>query len=284
MSSEEKINKMSNVPIKIIRPKKTFSLGDIEEIWDYRELLYFFTWRDIKVRYKQTVIGILWAVFQPFIIMIVFSVFFGKLAKMPSEGIPYPIFVYTGLLFWQFFSGALGEASNTLISNSSIITKVYFPRLILPIADTVTKLADFFFASIVLIGLMIYYGYTPSLTGVFLMPVLLILSFLSAVGGGLILSSINVRYRDVRYVLPFFMQILLFVTPVIYPPSIAGKYSWVLLLNPMSGIIENARAGILGTGPIDWGSLLVSGAVGAILFVIGIIVFKKTEQIFADIV
>ncbi len=270
--------------LKIIKPKKVWSLDDIREIWQYRELMFFFVWRDIKVRYKQTVIGILWAIIQPFITMAVFSVFFGKLAGIPSDGIPYPIFVYVGLLFWQFFSGSLGETANTLIGNASIITKVYFPRLILPIADTATKLVDMFFASIILVGLMFYYGYTPHLVGILLIPILLFISFLIAVGGGLILASVNVKYRDIRYALPFFLQILLFLTPVIYPGSIAGKYSWLMALNPMTGVIKAARNGILGVAPVNWLLLFLSFLGALLVFAIGVIVFKKTERYFADIV
>lgn len=197
--------------IVVIRPKKIFNLRDISELWQYRELLFFFTWRDLKVRYKQTLIGALWAIFQPFITMVIFSVFFGQLIKVPSDGVPYPIFVYVGLLFWQFFSSALSETSNTLISNQAIITKVYFPRLILPISSVLTKLVDFFIASLILIGLMFYYGYMPHLAGFLLIPLLLLISFMAAVGGGLFLAAINVKYRDVRYALPFFIQILLFL-------------------------------------------------------------------------
>ena len=205
-----------NSTITIIRPKKTFNLQDFKEVWNYRELLYFFTWRDLKVRYKQTLIGVLWAILQPLITMVVFTVFFAKLAHIPSDGVPYPIFVYVGLLFWQFFSSALSETSNTLIANQSIITKVYFPRLILPLSAVLTKFVDFAIASIILIGLMIYYGYVPHLSGFFLIPLLLLITFMISVGSGLCLASINVKYRDVRYALPFFIQILLFITPVIF--------------------------------------------------------------------
>jgi lipopolysaccharide transport system permease protein len=270
--------------VTVIKPKKTFSLADFKEIWRYKELLYFFVWRDLKVRYKQTVVGIGWAIFQPFITMVVFSIFFGKLAKMPSEGIPYPVFAYTGLIFWQFFSSALSDSANTLIGNASIVTKVYFPRLILPLADTSTKLTDLFFSSIVLFFIMIYYGYTPNLLGIVMIPLLLLITFLGSVGGGLILSAINIKYRDVRYVLPFFIQMLLFVTPVIYPPSIAGKYAWILTLNPMTGVITNARAALLGTQSINWSLLGLSFVTVSIIFTIGIYVFKKTERYFADIV
>ncbi|MEK9177929.1 MAG: ABC transporter permease, partial [Patescibacteria group bacterium] len=199
--------------ITVIRPKKLFHFSDLKEIWQYKELLYFFTWRDLKVRYKQTAIGVAWAILQPFMTMVVFSVFFGGLAKIPSDGVPYPIFVYVGLLFWQFFSSALSDTSMTLISNQTIITKVYFPRLILPISSVLTKLVDFAIAAGILVGLMFYYGYMPHLTGFLLIPLLLIITFMASVGGGLFLAAINVKYRDVRYALPFFIQILMFITP-----------------------------------------------------------------------
>ncbi len=268
----------------IIRPKQIFSLRDLKELWQYRELLYFFTWRDLKVRYKQTSIGVLWAILQPFVTMIVFTVFFGKLAQMPSNGAPYPIFVYVGLLFWQFFSSALSDTSNCLVSNQSIVTKVYFPRLILPISSVLTKLVDFFIASIVLIGLMFYYGYTPNLIGLLIIPLLLIIAFMAAVGLGLVLAAINVKYRDVRYALPFFIQMLLFVTPVIYPASIAGRYSWILAINPMTGVIQNARAALLDTAPTNWLLIGISFAACLTLLIFGIYVFKKVEQYFADII
>jgi lipopolysaccharide transport system permease protein len=261
-----------------------FSFADIKEIWQYKELLYFFTWRDLKVRYKQTAIGVAWAIFQPFMTMIVFSVFFGNLLKVPSDNIPYPIFVYTGLLFWQFFSGALTNTSNTLIVNQAIITKVYFPRIILPLSSVVTELVDFGVASIMLVVLMFYFHYTPHLAGLLLLPLLLIITFLAAVGGGLFLASINVKYRDVRYVLPYFIQILMFLTPVIYPPSIAGKWAWLLAINPMTGVIKAARGAILGTEPINWLLLMISFIAVSILMVIGVYFFKKTESYFADIV
>lgn len=268
----------------IIKPKKMFSFRDIKEIWTYKSLLYFFTWRDLKVRYKQTFIGAGWAIFQPFITMVVFTVFFGQLAKIPSDGVPYPIFVYVGLLFWQFFSGALSDTSSSLISNQSIITKVYFPRLILPISSVLTKFVDFAIASLILIGLMFYYGYTPDLIGILILPLLLLITFMAATGAGLFLAAINVKYRDVRYALPFFIQMLIFVTPVIYPASIAGKYSWILALNPMMGVIQNARGALLGTQPVNWDLLGISFIACLILLLVGIYVFKKVERYFADII
>lgn len=276
--------KKSMSSVTIIRPKKTFSLRDLQEVWQYKELLYFFTWRDFKVRYKQTAIGVLWAIFQPFITMVVFTIFFGNLLKVPSDGVPYPIFVYTGLLFWQFFSSALSDTSNVLIANQSIITKVYFPRLILPLSAVATKLVDFLIASVILVGMMIYYGYTPHWSGLLIMPLLLIITFMAAVGGGLFLAAVNVKYRDVRYALPFFIQILLFVTPVIYPASIAGKYSWILAMNPMTGVIQTARAALLGTTAVNWALIAVSFVATAVLLIVGILFFKKVERYFADVI
>lgn len=269
--------------ITVIRPKKIFAWRDLLEIWQYKELLYFFTWRDLKVRYKQTALGAAWAIFQPVMTMIVFTIFFGNLAKIPSDNVPYPIFVYTGLLFWQFFSSALSETSNCLVSNQAIVTKVYFPRLILPISSVLTKLVDFIVAAAVLVILMIYYGYHPNVVGILLIPLLLIITFMASVGGGLFLASINVKYRDVKYVLPYFIQILMFITPVIYSASIAGKYSWILAVNPMTGVIQNARAALLGTAPINWLLIGISFTATAILLAFGIIIFKKTERFFADL-
>ncbi len=270
--------------LTVIRPKKIFGLRDFKELWVYRELLYFFSWRDIKVRYKQTVIGVAWAILQPFVTMVVFTVFFGQIIKVPSDGVPYPIFVYTGLLFWQFFSDALSETSGSLIANKSIITKVYFPRLILPISSIITKFVDFLVASSILVGMMFYYGYTPYLNGLYIIPILLIITFMAALGLGLFLSALNVKYRDVRYALPFFIQILLFVTPVIYPASIVGKYSKILALNPMMGVIQTARAALLHTTPINWTLLYVSFVACLIMLIIGLIYFKKVERYFADII
>ena len=270
--------------VTVIRPKRLFHLSDLREIWNYRELLYFFSWRDLKVRYKQTVIGVLWSVLQPFITMIVFSFFFGQLVKVPSDGVPYPIFVYTGLLFWQFFSDSLGETSNSMVTNRAIVAKVYFPRLLLPISSVITKFVDLAISAVILVGLMVYYGFTPHLDGLLILPLLLLLTFLASIGLGLLLAAVNVKYRDVRYALPFVIQILLFVTPVIYPASIAGKYSTILALNPMMGVIQSARAALLGTTPINWMLILTSAITGIILLAIGLTYFKKTERYFADII
>jgi lipopolysaccharide transport system permease protein len=271
-------------PVTVIRPKKLFSLSDIREIWEYKELLYFLTWRDFKVRYKQTTIGMLWTIFQPFLTIVMFSVFFGRLLKVPSDGVPYPIFMYTKLLFWQFFSTALADTSTVLITNQPIITKIYFPRLLLPLSSVATKFIDFAIAAIILVGMMIYYGYTPHLGGLLMLPLLLLITFMASVGLGLFLAAINVKYRDVRYILPFFLQILLFLTPVIYPAGIAGKYSYLLALNPMMGVIQSARAALLGTTVLNWTLVTISLISTFVLLLFGIYVFKKTERYFADII
>ena len=275
---------MTNTKTIIIRPKKGITWQDFREIWQYRELLYFFTWRDIKVRYKQTVIGIMWAVFQPFMTMVVFSIFFGHFAKMPSDGAPYPVFVFVGLLLWQFFSSSLNGASASLTGNTGIITKVYFPRLILPISSTLTNFVDFSISLVILIGIMVYYRFIPGLAGLWILPLLLVITFMIAVGAGMFLASVNVKYRDVRYALPYFIQMLLFITPVIYPPSIAGKFSWVLALNPMTGVIKAARSAILGNAPVNWILLGISAGFGILVLIIGTVFFKKTERYFADVV
>ncbi|MCL5666502.1 MAG: ABC transporter permease [Patescibacteria group bacterium] len=269
----------------IIRPKSKWWHLDLGELWTFRDLFYFLTWRDVKVKYKQTIVGVLWAVFQPFVTMVVFSVFFGRLAKMPSEGVPYPIFVYTGLIFWTLFSAGLTDTSGSFVSNSQIVTKVYFPRVILPTATVLTNMVDFAIAAIILVGLMFYYHYTPTLLGIVLIPVLILMTILSTLGVGLLFGSLNVKYRDVRFILPFFIQLLIFITPVIYPVTIVSeKYRWILGLNPMSGVIDVARAGLLGIKSIDWGLLLVSIISMTVYCVVGYLYFKVVERYFADVI
>lgn len=258
---------------------------DFKELWLFRDLMYFLTWRDVKVRYKQTVVGALWAVFQPVATMVVFSIFFGRLAKIPSDGIPYPIFVYSGLLFWNLFSSGLTSITDAFLGNERIITKVYFPRIILPISSIFTNFVDFLIAALVLVGLMIFYGYAPSLTGVRLIPVFILMTVISTLGIGLLFGSLNVKYRDIRYILPFFMQLLIFITPVIYPVSIVSeRWRWILALNPMAGVIDVARAGLLRTGSIDWMFLGISALSMLVYTVAGYIYFKKVERYFADFI
>lgn len=273
-----------NEEISIIEPKKGWVPLDFKELWDFKELLYFLVKRDIKVRYKQTVLGGLWAIIQPFFTMIVFSLFFGRLAKMPSDGIPYPIFVYAGLLPWTYFANAISASGNSLVGNAHLIRKVYFPRLIIPSSSALAGLLDFFIAMMVLGLMMIYYKFVPTLS-ILLFPFLVGLTFLCAVGVGLWLSALNVEYRDIRYVIPFLIQIWMFVSPVIYPVSMVGeKYRWVLALNPMGGIIKAYRASLLGHQPVDWFLLAISTFITLFLFISGLYYFRRMERTFADVV
>jgi len=272
-----------NLPLLIIKPSKGWCVN-LREIWYYRELLYFFVWRDIKVRYKQTLIGAGWAILQPLLTMIIFTIFFGKIAKLPSEGIPYPIFSYSGLLLWTYFSSAVLNSSNSLIGNANLITKVYFPRIIVVFSSAIEGMIDYFIAISILFLMMMFYKISLNLY-VIITPFLLFLAFLSATGIGLWLSALNVKYRDVRYAIPFFVQLLLFTTPVIYPSNIISeKFRWLFYLNPISGIIDAHRACILGYKPIDLSSLGISILVSIFLFITGALYFGRTERLFADII
>jgi lipopolysaccharide transport system permease protein len=240
--------------------------------------------RDIKVRYKQTVLGGLWAIVQPAFTMIVFSLFFGRLAKMPSDGLPYPIFVYAGLLPWTYFSNAVSASGNSLVGSSNLITKVYFPRIVVPASAALAGLLDLFVALFVLVALMVYYRFLPGL-GILLFPLLLGLTFLCAVGVGLWLSALNVQYRDIRYAIPFLIQVWMFISPVIYPVSLVhGNYQWLLALNPMGGVIHAYRAALLGHQPIDWNLLALSAVIILVLFLGGLYYFRRMEKMFADVV
>lgn len=269
----------------VIRPRRGWVGIGLKELWKYRELVYFFAWREIKVRYKQTLLGALWAIFQPLTAMVVFTVFFGGFARMPSDGIPYPIFVYVGLILWNYFSFGLSHSSSSMIENADIVQKIYFPRIIIPISSCLVGLVDFFIASFILLVLMFYYGYMPRLGGLVFMPFLIFITFLSSLGLGSFLAALNVKYRDVRYIIPFFIQMFMFLTPVIYPVSIVGsRFRWLLALNPMSGIVESSRRLILGIGTVDWHILSMSAIIAVVLFVIGISYFRNTERFFADII
>ena len=269
----------------VIRPRKGWIPVNLRELWQFRDLLYFLSWRDIKVKYKQTALGAAWAILQPFLTMVVFSILFGKLAKMPSEGIPYPVFVYAGLLPWYYFSSAVSSSGNSLVPSSNLITKVYFPRLIIPASASLSALLDFFIASVILIVMMFFYHFTPDALGVVLIPFLIFLTFAVAVGCGLWLSALNVEYRDFQYVIPFLVQIWMFVTPVIYPVTLfPEKYRWILSLNPMGGVIEAFRAATLGHQPINWNSLIISSVIGFMIFFTGMLYFRKVERSFADVI
>src|SRR6266850_2015032 len=235
-----------SLPVFFIKPEQgLISLGS-RELWEYRELLYFLMWRDIKVRYKQTILGAAWAIIQPLVTMLIFTYFFGKLARVPTDGVPYPIFFYTGLLLWTFFSNGVTNGANSLIGNSNLITKVYFPRLIIPSAAVGAGLLDFAIASLLLIGLLIYYGFSPAWEYLMILP-LIVLTTLFSLGVGIWFSALNVRYRDVRYALPFLIQVWFFVSPIIYPSSLVPEeWRWVLSLNPLTGLVESFRASLFG--------------------------------------
>ncbi|HUU40797.1 MAG TPA: ABC transporter permease [Desulfatiglandales bacterium] len=273
-----------NNDVLFIAPSRGWRPINFKELWRYRELLYFLTWRDVKIKYKQTLLGVAWAVLQPFFTMIVFTIFFGRLAKIPSEGVPYPIFSYAGLLLWTYFTGAVSRASNSLVGGTNLITKIYFPRILMPVASTLAGIIDYFIALSILILMMVFYHVTPGVS-MLLLPILLLCSLMAATGVGFWLSALNVKYRDIKYVVPFLIQLWLFATPVIYPASmLPEKYQWILSLNPMAGVIEAHRACILGNKPVDWNSLIISVGMILLIFISGAFYFKKMERSFADVI
>jgi len=271
-------------PALVIRPTSGFVPLDLQDIWNYRELLYFFTWRDIKVRYKQTVLGVAWAVIQPLFMMAIFTVFFGRLAKVPSDGLPYPIFAFTALLPWQLFSRALTDASTSLVVNERLITNVYFPRLLVPASAVLASLVDFGIAFILLLGMMVFYGIAPT-TASATLPLFILLALITALGVGFWLSALNAQYRDVRYTLPFLTQFWLFATPVVYPSSLVPE-PWRLLygLNPMTGVVEGFRWALLGKGMPPNAMLAVSVIASLMIFVGGLYYFSRMEKTLADVV
>lgn len=271
-----------------IAPPGRFAPINWAELWRYRDLFLVLAWRDISVRYKQTVLGVLWAVLQPVITMIIFTFVFNRMAGIQSgDGTPYPIFLYTGQLFWLYFSGTLTNASQSMVANASLVQKIYFPRIILPATAATTGLVDFSIALVILAGMMIWYGFTPGWIGVLTFPILVLTCSMCAMGIGLFLSAINVKYRDVRYALPFFISSLMFVTPVIYPVSLLDSHPWAKMamtwLNPISGVITNARAGLLGRTSFDWNVMGISLLMSMVYLMIGLHVFRSTERYFADI-
>jgi lipopolysaccharide transport system permease protein len=269
--------------ITIIEPQSGWRLLDWKELWAYRELLYVLTMRDIKVRYKQTVLGFAWALIQPVTMMVVFSIFFGGLAKMPSDGYPYPVFVYAALLPWTFFANSITNSANSLVGSANLVSKVYFPRLIIPLSSIGSGLVDFAIAGAVLLLLMVYYGvgWTSNLL---IVPILVVGTAFTALGVGTLLAALNVAYRDFRYVVSFLVQFWMFATPVVYPASLVPReWQWALYLNPMAGVIEGFRSAFLGSA-FDVPGMLVSLAIAAILFAAGIAYFGKVERRFADII
>lgn len=260
---------------------RALSLG---EVWRRRELLYFFVWRDLKVRYKQTVLGAAWAILQPLFSMAVFALFFGKLSKMPSDGVPYPLFSFLGLLPWTYFSSVLASASNSLVGNAHLITKVYFPRLIVPLASVASGLADYGVAALMLAPLMTIFRFVPNWTGLLALPLLTMHVFALALGVGLWLSALNVRYRDIRHAVPFLLQLWMYATPIVYPLSIVPvRWRWAVALNPMAGIVEGYRSAVL-TGVWQTQALLISLGVTLVVLVSGAFYFRKLERTFADVV
>jgi len=268
----------------IIRPSRGWVPIKLKDIWEYRELLYFLTWRDIKVRYKQTVLGAAWAILQPFLTMVVFSIFFGRLAKMPSDNIPYPIFSYSGLVIWTFFANGVTLSSNSMVTEANTIKKVYFPRLVIPIGAVTSGVVDFILAFIVLLGMMAFYGIIPTASVIWL-PLFFLLAFITALGVGFWLSAMNVMFRDVRYVVPFLIQIWLFATPIAYSASLlTGEWRTLYGLNPMVGVVEGFRWALLGVETKPGPMIAVSTCVSIVLLISGAYYFRRTERSFADVV
>jgi lipopolysaccharide transport system permease protein len=277
------LDAMTKVTVEI-QPRKGLFHLDLKSIWQYRELLYFLIWRDIKVRYKQTVIGASWAILQPLMTMVIFTVIFAHFAKIPSDGLPYPIFAFTALLPWNYFSQAVGKSGVSLVGNANLISKVYFPRLLVPISAAAAPLADFAVAFVILLGMMAWFGIEPT-WGVLALPFFLLLALVTAVAIGLWLSALNVKYRDVGHTIPFLIQCWMYASPVAYPVSLVPE-KWRLLysLNPIVGVIEGFRWAFLSTGSLDFETLVMSTTVVMVLLLGGIIYFKHMERTFADVV
>ncbi len=276
--------------IIVLQPTRGWSSLGLRDIWVYRELLYFLVWRDVKIRYKQTVLGAAWAILQPLLTMLVFTIFFGQLAKVGSDGLPYPIFSFAGLLPWTFFAQGLTQSAGSILSSSNLITKIYFPRLVIPIASVLAGVVDFAIAFLILIVMMVWYGIWPT-AAVLWLPLFFLLAVITAMGIGLWMSALSVEYRDVRYVVPFLVQMWLFVTPVIYPASkvIAklnemGLPPWIYGLNPMAGVVEGFRWALLRSGSLNVPVLAASAAVSIVALISGAFYFRRMERSFADII
>ena len=267
-----------------IKPTKGLAALNLRDLWIYRELVYFMIWREVKVRYKQTMLGAAWAIIQPVLTMIVFTFLFGRIAKLPTDGnIPYPIFSYTALLPWGLFVAALNQASRSLTSNQNMVTKIYFPRLVLPLASILSGLVDFIIAFLILIGLMFYYGITPSINVIWALPLFLLMTIITALGVALWLSAINVQYRDVNYALPFMTQFWLFITPVAYSSSlISDQWQLVYSLNPMAGVVNGFRWALLGVGNGPDAGLWISVGISLLVLISGLFYFRNMEKTFAD--
>jgi lipopolysaccharide transport system permease protein len=269
----------------VIKPKSARSLFNASELWRYRELFYIFAWRDIKVRYKQTAIGIAWVLFQPLVTMIIFTMLFSGLVGKATQGLPYPIFVLTGLIMWNYFSGILTHATNSFVENETIIKKVYFPKEILPLSSALTAFIDFAISSVLFIVLLFYFHIMPSLLILVILPLAVLISTFSAIGIGFFLASFNVKYRDIRYILPFFMQLFFFLTPIVYSENVVpSQFRSFLFLNPITGILTILRQSIANAPEINYSPLVISFFVAAILFFLGLLYFRKVERYFSDII
>lgn len=269
----------------VIEPSGSWSALKLGELWEFRELLYFLAWRDVKIRYKQTVLGLAWAVLQPVITMLIFAIFFGRLAKMPSDKLPYPLFAFAALVPWTFFANGLTQASNSLVGSANLIKKVYFPRLVVPISVVLAGLPDFALSFVVLLGMMVYYGIYPQVAALVWLPLFVLLSFVTALGVGLWLSALNVKYRDVRYIVGFLTQIWMFATPVVYPASLlSGRWRLIYSINPMVGVVEGFRWALLGTNAAPAIPLLISSVTAVVILITGTFYFRRMEKTFADIV
>ena len=278
------ISKTATRPFLHIKPQKGWQLIDLKEIKQYRDLFYFLVARDIKVRYKQTVLGGLWAIIQPLFSMVVFSLFFGKLARIPSDGVPYPIFNFTAMIAWTYFANAISGSGNSLIGNTNLISKVYFPRIIIPLTSALARLLDYSIAFVILLCLMFYFHIYPT-PMVILLPLLMFILFLIATGVGAFLAALNAKYRDIQYTIPLLIQLWMFVSPVVYPTTmIPEKYRFIYSLNPLSGVIEGFRSILLGTVPFPTQMVVYAGLFGLIVFIIGVSYFKQVERTFADII
>ncbi len=268
--------------VTVIKPAPRWPHLDVAELWHYRELLFRLAWRDVSVRYKQTSIGVLWAILQPFLTMVAFTLVFGKFANFPSKGIPYPIFTYSALLPWTYFAASVALSSGSLVSNRALVTKVYFPRILLPLAGVAVPIVDFVLAFTVLLGMMVWFTIWPSVA-IVLAPFFLLMALVTALGVGLLLSAVNTRYRDVPYAIPFVLQLWLYFSGVVYAISaLPEKWQWVLALNPMTAVISGFQWGVVDTAPPDLGKTLVSIAAMAVMFVVGLWYFRRSEPKFAD--
>ena len=282
--TESSVTTLPDEEVIFIKPTKGWGSLNLRELWLYRELVYFLTWRDLKVRYKQTALGAGWAILQPVLSMIVFSIFFGGLLNVPSEGVPYPIFSYAALLPWGVFAKALNDTGRSLVSNRAMLTKIYFPRMVIPLASVFSSLADFLIAFVVMLGLMLYYRIAPT-SNIWTLPFFLLLALITALGVGLWLSAMNVLYRDIGYMIPYITQLWFYLTPIVYPASeVPEQWQFFYALNPMVGVVEGFRWALLGTADAPSPMIGVSATIAVVIFISGMFYFRRMERTFADMV